>query len=502
LKEQIISVEPNDDLASLRDKVLRAQASLVLLHAASPSPAIRRRLDLVLARRWAISVGSSLALVTSVRPLRALAKETQTPCFPSLQTALRISREALPPPPPEMRKPLPPPSRGSGKGKDSAVRIPGATSRGPNEDLLTNCLFRSGAVQGFGLGRFRILVFSVGIGLLLLPIVLGVPSAIIRLQLPSRPVAASSLLPKSSGAGLIAQVQVSGRQLSSGEEVVPTESASGSVLLHNRSSDTLLLPPGLQIQAPSARMVFLTSSPAAIAPNQKVWIGVNAAQAGIQGNLPAGSLGTIVGPLGLILEVSDSSPMSGGQSERRAVVSVDDLQSLRVELEGELRSQALLRLEAEAPSGSLLVRDSLTTEGPVESQADATPGTPVDSVGMTLSAKATVLSFNSSDLERIAAQTLSERIGRGETLNWSQMEMTLSSTPAGDAILEVEAKAYPVLDPSDLAYQVRLRRPREAARIIQSRIPLGITPAIEISPSWLPFLPLYPWRIHVEAHPS
>ncbi|MGA2820662.1 MAG: hypothetical protein ABSF61_08405 [Anaerolineales bacterium] len=500
MKEQIISVEPNDDLASLRDKVLRAQASLVLLHAASPCPAIRRRLDLVLVRRWAISVGSSLALATSVRPIRTFAKETQIPCFPTLQTALRASRGALPSPAPEMRKP--PHSRGSGKGQDSAVRVRAAAPPGVDEDLLTRYLFRSGAVKGFGSGRFRILAFSAGIGLLLLPFFLGVPSAIIRLQLPTRTVVASTLLPKSSGAGLIAQVQVSGRRLSSGEEVVPTQSASGSVLLRNKSPDTLLLPPGLQIQAPSSRMIFVTSSPAAIAPNQKLWIGVHAAQAGIQGNLPAGSLGMIAGPLGLILEVSDSSVTSGGQSERRAVVTVDDLQSLRMELEGELRSQALLQLEAEAPSGSLLVRDSLTTEGPVESQADAAPGTPVDSVGMTLSAKAMILSFNSSDLERIATQALSERIGRGEALDLSQMGMTLSGTPSGDAILDVEAKAYPALDPSGFPYQVRLQRPRDADRIIQSHIPLGITPEIEISPSWLPFLPLYPWRIHVEAQPS
>jgi len=501
LKVQIISVESSDDLASLRDKVLRAQASLILLHAASPCPVIRRRLDLILMRRWAISVGSSLALATEVRPLQKLAKEIRIPCFPSLEKALWASRGPLPARLPEVRS-ASPPTGDWGRDQHETEVARAAVFRTPESRRFTKGLLRTRDVQGPELGRFRVLVFSLGAGLLLLPLLLGIPGATVRLRLPTRPVAASARLLSFSGATLSAAVQVSGRRLSSGQETVPTQSASGFVQIRNKSSDTLLLPPGLEIQAGSLPTLFVTSSAATLAPQQMVWVDVRAAQAGAQANLPADSLSAVEGPLGLVLQVGPSTAMRGGQSERRAIVTAEDLQSLRKQLEGELRAEALFRLQAEAPSGSLLVPETLSLEGQAESKADAVSGTPLDSVGMTLSADATILSFHSSDLEKIGAQALSQRTGPAETLDLSPMGMSLSGTPSGNAILHVEARAYPAWDPGTLPYALRLLRPHDEGRVLQTRTPPGTIWEVEVWPNWLPFLPPYPWRIHVEAQPA
>jgi hypothetical protein len=349
--------------------------------------------------------------------------------------------------------------------------------------------------------RFRRAVFSVGIGLTLLPLVLAIPAAALQIEVPSRPVDASVLVPRSSAVFLSAPVQVSARKATSGESVVPTQRASGSVLIRNKSSDALLLPPGIEIQASATPVLFVTSSSAVIDPDQTAWIGVQAVSAGTSGNLPAGSLATVQGPLGLALEVRASTAMRGGQNELRAVVTTDDLQSLRKQLEGDFQAQAMLRLQGKASAGTLLIPDTLTTLGPVESEPDAAAGTAVDTVGMTLSGVATILAFNSSEIQETAVQALAGHLGQGEVLDLSQMTQELSGSPNGDAWLVVHARAYPTVDVGGLAQALRLQQVRETGTIIRSHCPPGTTYQIAVAPSWLPLMPLYPWRIYASARP-
>lgn len=501
MKVQIISVEPSDDLASLRDRVLRAQATLIVLDGALPSPAIQRRLDLVLIHRWAASVGSSLVVASGAGRLQQLAQENGIPCFSSPERALWASPGSFPGHP-AGRPFVSPPSISPGKGEQH-LPFPGAP---PRSSLRTDAGTLRQALLGLRkrrtleVGPFRAVVFTLGTGLFALAVLLGIPEATARLRLPTSPVSASAFLPKSTGTTLSALVQVSGRRLSTGQEVADTQTAAGSVLLQSKSSETLLVPPGLEIQASSPAVLFVTVSAATLSPQQMTWVDVRATQAGPQGNLPANSLSAVVGPLGLILEVTSSTGMRGGESELRAVVTASDLHALRAQLESELRTQALLRLRAQAPRGSILVPGSLSLGSPLQSVADADAGAAVDSVGMTLSAEATVLSFRASDLRTIAAQTLLRHTPLDETLDLDQMAMSMSGTPSGDAILHLRASAHASLDPDALAYALRLRPVQDAGRVLQGLAPPGTMSQIQIWPNWLPILPLYPWRIHVETN--
>ncbi len=101
MKDQILAVEPHDDLASLRDKILRTQAERIILIPSSPTQL--RRLDLVLYARWAKSVGASICVVSPELHLTSAASRAGIPAHATLDAALSADTHSAANPSPATR---------------------------------------------------------------------------------------------------------------------------------------------------------------------------------------------------------------------------------------------------------------------------------------------------------------------------------------------------------------------------------------------------------------
>src|SRR5512143_2384291 len=87
--EQIIYLEPSDDILSIRDRVDMAEAKRVLLVIPPYSDVLTRRVDLTLLQRRAALGGIDLALVTDDALIHSQAREVGLPVFPSVQAGQR-----------------------------------------------------------------------------------------------------------------------------------------------------------------------------------------------------------------------------------------------------------------------------------------------------------------------------------------------------------------------------------------------------------------------------
>ncbi len=94
--EQIIYLEPTDDIISIRDRVEMAEAKRVLLVVPPYSNVLARRVDLQVIQRSAAQAGIDVALVTTDGVVRSQARELGLPFFDSISAGKRRNRWRAP----------------------------------------------------------------------------------------------------------------------------------------------------------------------------------------------------------------------------------------------------------------------------------------------------------------------------------------------------------------------------------------------------------------------
>src|SRR5438876_4847233 len=81
LKEQIIRIEPDDEIATIRDKITWSDAPRVILVVPLRNKAMRDKMNLRLVQRTAIDQAITVALVAHHRDTVRLAEEIGLPVF-------------------------------------------------------------------------------------------------------------------------------------------------------------------------------------------------------------------------------------------------------------------------------------------------------------------------------------------------------------------------------------------------------------------------------------
>jgi hypothetical protein len=474
VKEQILTLEPTDDLPSLRDKIARAQAGrLVLLWPILHKP-LSRRLDVILMRRWAAAAGSYLIIVSADRSVRRLAREAGAPCYPSLEASTTVAPDSRKPYPlsripqrPRGHRPNPPPRR-------SPVRLHWAA---------------------------RISIFAAAILSLGAAALLAVPSARITATFPSRNLKATLPFDSLRCSPLSLRISLSDRRATTGRALTPTSFAEGDIRLTNTTDHGLNLPAGIRVSSDDGT-AFETLQGILLASGQSQMVAARAVEAGPAGNLPVGALRVVEGPLGFSLEATNPAATTGGASQWRATVTENDLEILRVNLMYSLLLQAETGLLNLTGANQKLVNGSMQLEFDPQDKEDIPAGTPADTVGMTLHASATALACPNDALAEAARNALTVQLLPGETLFADKIVYTVSAVSAGSSgalILQTSGKAVRVPDPQDVQLALRLRTPAQAEALLRERFGAVGDTTIVFNPPWLPVLPLYPLRMEFLA---
>jgi hypothetical protein len=472
MKEQILALESTDDLYTVRDKIARAQAGrLVLMWSALEQP-LRRRLDLVLMKRWAAMAGSELAIVSTDEDVRRLARQAGIPCHPNLAASALAglsTRHTHPEDDHPFRHahPLPkmPPHPGRPRPIPPALRI----------------------------GLFLAATLSIAAVFLLL-----IPSVRVYAKFPSRLVEAAGRLDPSLCSILNTRLTLSERIVTSGRMLVPTAFASGKVRLTNVTSRTLNLSAGLRV-ASDGGIAFEILDGFVLAPGTSMASPARAVEPGPFANLAAGKITRVLGPLALSLKAENPAPMSGGDEAWRNTIAKTDWEALHSSLSEKIRSQAKSSLQTLAGAGRMVVENSLHVEFDPLDEPDLPVNTPADTVGLTLHAAASLLACPADRVRLQAVDFLGSRLRTGETLSAEGLQIRLAENAEGGIDLRVSGTALEIPDRNAMMMALRMQSPAGAASILRGRFRAVDVTRIELNPAWLPLLPLFPYQIEITA---
>ena len=89
---QVIELEDHDDVNTIRDRLLTAQSSRVLLVIPWDSPALRTPVDMQVVRRCGEANGIEVAITSTEGEVRAAAHDVGLPAFRSVDAAQRKTR--------------------------------------------------------------------------------------------------------------------------------------------------------------------------------------------------------------------------------------------------------------------------------------------------------------------------------------------------------------------------------------------------------------------------
>ncbi len=492
MKTQVIHLDPNDDVSSVRDKITWARAARTLLVFPPHANNLQNPLDLRLLQRHALVLGTQIAIV-SVSPVRTrLARELGIPIYKSTATA--------------QRKVWPTQSL----SEKTARRHPPSDLRQmqleaiPSDGMWRNLLW------------VRLVSFSLAVMGILVLLLLIFPSASVqltpktRLQSLSLEVSASPDVEVPGPDGYLPAHQVTSLvELSqtarvTGSEMVPDSSASGQVRFSNLTTGPVTIPAGTILRTNGNPPVRFATTKSALIPagvGKTLDVPVQAVEPGSLGNLPVGSLVVFESNLGTSLSVTNPAQMIGGSDRFAPVQTVQDRTRLKSSLTSEILAECNQKIpQTLAPGdvyfpGTLAVGKILTeTYFPADGQTGET-------LSLTLNLQCQAEYASAPDVDLLAGMILDARLLNGYapvpgTVNASAAEIPVTGAD-GTTHWKVQAERLlqPRLDALEIKHLIQGRTPVKAIQNLTGSFQLATQPAVIVNPSWWPWLPFIPFRI-------
>lgn len=503
MKTHLLVLESHDDLISVKDKMSWAKTPRILLIWPKGERIALRPLDLKMLQRQARSLGAALGLVARDPRIRREAAALGLPVFASPRAA-----QADPWPVPRLPK----------RQRTAKLRKSPADLRALRDEA------RPAQARWQAHPLVRVGFFALGVLAVLTLAALFLPHAEITLSPESKiqslsiPVAADPALNLVYITGNIpahaTTLENAGSQQipSTGAAAVPESEAKGVARFRNLTASKIQIPLGAVVQTLGAASIrFVTTQEAEVAAGvgKTVDVPIDALGAGASGNLEVDLIQAIEGPLGLSLAVTNPAPTSGGTSGQAAAPSPADRARLRRALMETLRAQARLEMLASLPPGSLIFPDTLKEVIVLEEVYDPPAGETGASLLLTMRVKFAAQYASGDDLLELAALALAAALEDG--FSAAPAEYSKSEAPAFHPIgipvtdeagrtsfqLQVERRIRRTVDARRVLSLAQGRRLESALARLNDAFAFSSPPAIEVTPSWWPWLPLAPFRMDV-----
>ncbi len=487
MKAQVLQIDPHDDYHSVRDKMAWAQTKrLVLVWPARPG-VLNRRLDLVLLHRHAHKIGAQLGIVAGDPEVREHAHSLGLPAFDDLRDARRRWRSRIPRLPPLRRgKPLDREAvRALQRARQGRLRMPSARSY-----------------------FWRVPVLLAGLAAIVALAVVVLPVATVWIPTAPRALDAEVTLSADPAAGVIpartlrVEVQATSYTPVTGQREAPATAATGRVVFTNLTGAALTIPTDTRVRTTSGSSARFATVRAATLPARigaTVDVDVHAVDLGPVGNVSAGQINAIDGPLGLQLAVTNPGPTQGGRLAQRPAVAAADQASVRAALQAQLVAEAQLALVAQLQPGEFLPPETVTADRTITESYDHAIGEPADVLGLTLRLAVEGLAIFEDDARAAGVAALGRLVPPGyrqieDALTFSRSRDTTLRDGRAEFVLRVAGRAEAVVDPGEVRALIAGQTAAAAETRLRDRYDLAGAPTIVVEPDLLYQLwPRLPW---------
>lgn len=505
MKTQIIKLEEHDDLISIRDKMGWGKTGRILLVWPEDSPILLNRLEITLLQRHSQALGAQLGLITRDGEIRTHASELGIPTYRNLHQA----QQAIWRTPRRIRR----------EQTNRAIQLRQGRESAPRLDLrlekpLASSLNLSPAM--------RWIIFALGV---LAVVALGaviVPRGEIRLQPEVREQELEFIVradPQARGISLAGVVPsepimnvVEGRDqlTASGSTSIPDQPAGGLVVFTNLSDREVTIPSGLVVSTPSEPVIrfgVTRQGVLAAGPGTTLNLPVRALEPGAAGNIAAGAIQAIEGPLGIEMTATNPRPFSGGRDIKSLAPRPGDYARLSARLTESLRQTALSELRAALEPGDVLIASSLALSRTLEEIYQPAEIQPANELSLNLRLEYSAQIVRQADLARLAEDILNARLPDGFTPQAGSLLLTSLDEPevASDGKASWSMLAIRHIQAAialETAVQLAMGlEPQIAAQKLSESLPLAAPAEIQMQPDWWPRIPMLPFRIHVVSAP-
>jgi hypothetical protein len=493
MKTFVVSLDPHDDLTSVRDKMSWAKSARLLLVYPSHSHILARPLDLRLLQRHAVSLGGQLAIVVQRGEIRQTAWELGIPVFNKVAVAQRRSWQTVSSQKPHRRAPRP----NLRKMRREAI---------PNEAYWRSLL------------GFRLFFFSLGVLAVLILLLLFFPTATVvltpqtQMQSLSITASANSLVTSPSLTGslpahLTYTVLEQSRTIKvTGSLITPDTPATGILRFSNLTTGEVNIPSGTKIRStanPPERFATMADAVVKAGAGMTQDVSIQAVEPGSSGNLPAGALVAIEGDLGTRLSVTNPNPTTGGTDRTAPVQTANDRSRLRSALVSAILDQCQISLPKTILPGDIYFPNTLAAGQVLSEIFFPAEGQTGDTLSLSLNMQCQARYALAADVQTLARQALDANLPSGFEPAAATELMLEPSVPAtdSDGITHWQVKAQRIvharLDPLETTQLILGHRRIEAGRRLTSSLHLEKAPSIILNPAWWPWLPAIPFRIMI-----
>lgn len=505
MKTFILTIEPHDDLTSARDKMGWGKSSRILIVWPEKEKTLNRKLDLVLLKRHAESLGTQIALVSRDRHIRYYAPRLGIPVYNNLAKA----RNAVWRLPRRFRRWQLPSS-------DTLRRVHSA-DEAPASNLERLALMRPDREMRRLHPVVRVGFFLAGVLSFLLLAANLLPGAEIQLVPRLKEQRLTFRVQASPG---ISEVQLSGqlpvrtysavvegRESQPASKMVdfPDRLSSGLALFTNLTDQPVEVPAGTVIRTlenPPQR--FQATSPGTVRPGagQTLSLPVRCMEPGPAGNVPADSLVAIEGKLGTSLSVTNPQPTSGGSLRSLPVPDESDREQLEESLKRALQVTALDEMKQNLAPGDLVFPASIRLTQVLDREFQPATGQPGDQLQLVLQARYEANGVTRDDLLTLAEMALDADLPPGYTPVAGTLQVTslYPSVLDGDSAhwsITASRQLQAVLPQAQVVQLALGLKPEAAAARLASQLDLETAPRIRLIPAWWPRLPYVPLRIRI-----
>ncbi len=292
----------------------------------------------------------------------------------------------------------------------------------------------------------------------------------------------------------------------SGEKTIPTtgrktvgDKAKGEVTIYNATPQTKILSAGTTLQSP-AGLKFTLDTQVSIASKSGTADssvpGVATAKTtsvniGEEYNLSAGTEFKLASFAVSDVVAKNTLAFSGGSSRQIQSVAKDDLATAKSALTDELTAKARDDLAQKLEPGSSLVESSIATDT-LSREFDKNAGDEGTILSLTLKLKATALSYNSHDLDEIAAKEIVTALPEGYEFKKDSNSFKLEPKPSDQnkSIFTVSSSSLllPKISGDEIKNSLTGKSLGKAREILK-QLPGFISANMELKPNFIQILP-------------
>jgi len=475
---QVIHLEADDDITTVRAHLEKAEARRVLLVVPPGCQAFDSLLDLKLLQRYAESLALEVALVTKASKTRVLARQLGFSVFISAR-----------------------------RGQKARWRRPRAIPRG-------------GRRLGWGERIFAAFVFVVALSALLASALLIVPSAEVillpageavnaTLQVEADPELETINYETGQIPARVVQAQIEGTAQipTTGTKDAPDEPARGKVLFVNKINQIVTVPKGAVVATSTGSTIRFTTVADVTLPETvggTVEGEVVALDPGPGGNVGANLINSIEGPLSLQVKVTNPEQMRGGSVKQVGMVTTADKERLKAVLLQQLQQGVQARLSEQLREGEFLSSESVAVDHIVTEIYDKVVEEQADVLTLEMEVMFSGIAIDEEDANALVEAALKAKVRDGfvlasQGLEYQRGEVTSVEDGKVSYVVRGSGSAVAQIDVNAVKEAIRGRPLDWAEDYLGQSLRLKEVPIIKVTPTWPGQIPWLGFRISVSV---